>query len=104
MSWVESFFPLAKVALFSTCRARVDLLFPVSSAHCTRQGLMNAGGNEGPKFKPQEILEIVITKGHTDKIICPSKENLFTYVKNRDQLRVLVRKLDSVFTEESKNE
>ena len=65
---------------------------------------MGIGDNETLKFNPQEILAIFITEGHIDKSICPSKEIFFVYVKNVDDLQVLMWKLGSVITDESKHE
>lgn len=63
---------------------------------------MDTRGNKALKSKPQEILAIVITKGHADKNICPSKENSFTYVKNRYDLPVLMLQLGLVVTKKNK--
>ena len=65
---------------------------------------MDSGSNKALKVNPQLISSIVVTEGHADKIIFPSKENYFVYVKNRDEPPALVHKLGSVITKESKHD
>ena len=60
---------------------------------------MEVNSDKDLSLKAQVILAIIITEGHADNIIFLSKSKCFAFVRHRDKLQVIVRKLGTVVTE-----